>query len=103
MQKKAKKTISRPWQNAFDRRYLSRGCLSPGNIGWPREQTQCSLREEIPLCFTPNGLLGSLSGPIFFDLKLLISEGYATYPEITLRAARYIVWVGRSDDSEPAR
>ena len=47
-------------------------------------------------------LLGSLAEPIFFALKRIKSMAYKaifTPGEVLL----YIVWVGRSDSSDPAR
>jgi len=35
------------------------------------EQTQCSVVKDIvPLCFTPNGLVGLLTEPIFLAIRI---------------------------------
>ena len=39
------------------------------------EQTQCSVvKDDVPLCFTPNGLVGLLLEPIFLPIDHIIQE-----------------------------
>ena len=44
----------------------------PRRNGMSPEQTQCSVvKDDVPLCFTPNGLVGLLTEPIFLAISFL--------------------------------
>jgi hypothetical protein len=48
----------------------------PRRNGMSPEQTQCSVvKDNVPLCFTPNGLIGLLLEPIFL-YELYIKQGF---------------------------
>jgi hypothetical protein len=73
------------WKSTNFGRYLLRDYLSPSLKQVVAGAYPCSFTEAIPLCFTPNGLGGSLSGPIFLPrLNKLWAESNQSYLELIL-------------------
>ncbi|MEE4192499.1 MAG: hypothetical protein V2I66_13040, partial [Halieaceae bacterium] len=65
------------------------------------DTSRVPIREAIPLCFTPNGLIGLLLEPIFFAQSISISMTCVDLLMLEIEIGREMVKIGNKAGQNP--